>query len=282
MCEFCHKHGEGEKWYLRAQNYSDDLLSDLKRRKFVEEFIGPGYFGRALKSLEKLHQLPSYIRAAITPIMLERQKKRHWGQVVPIEDIERIFGFVSSVVRLPCLCREATVSGKEQRYCYALSMVPFDQSRLLGIVRGVDKSYLNGPDTGGLENMTKDQALATLKELEKDGLCHTIWTFLSPFIGSICNCSKSDCIAMRAVLSLDYPMMFPAEYVAQVNPDLCKGCRQCMRVCQFGAIKHSDINKKAVIDQRKCYGCGICRASCPENAIKLDERSSVIPVARTR
>jgi hypothetical protein len=38
MCEFCHKHGEGKKWYLQAKNYSDDLLSDLKRRKFLSGF----------------------------------------------------------------------------------------------------------------------------------------------------------------------------------------------------------------------------------------------------
>jgi hypothetical protein len=35
MCEFCHKHREGKKWYLEAENYSDDLLSDLKRL-FIE------------------------------------------------------------------------------------------------------------------------------------------------------------------------------------------------------------------------------------------------------
>ena len=35
MCEFCHKHGEGKRWYLKAENYSDDLLSDLKRL-FIE------------------------------------------------------------------------------------------------------------------------------------------------------------------------------------------------------------------------------------------------------
>ena len=39
MCEFCHKHGEGKKWYLRAENYSTDLLSDLKRRKFIADFF---------------------------------------------------------------------------------------------------------------------------------------------------------------------------------------------------------------------------------------------------
>jgi hypothetical protein len=36
MCEFCLKHGEGEKWYLEASNYSEDLLNDLGRQKFFE------------------------------------------------------------------------------------------------------------------------------------------------------------------------------------------------------------------------------------------------------
>ena len=39
MCEFCHKHGEGKKWYLQAKNYSDDLLSDLERRKYIVDFF---------------------------------------------------------------------------------------------------------------------------------------------------------------------------------------------------------------------------------------------------
>ena len=39
MCEFCHKHGEGKKWYLQAKNYSEDLLSDLRRREFITNCI---------------------------------------------------------------------------------------------------------------------------------------------------------------------------------------------------------------------------------------------------
>ena len=39
MCEFCIKHGEGKKWYLQAKNYSDDLLSDARRRRFIASFF---------------------------------------------------------------------------------------------------------------------------------------------------------------------------------------------------------------------------------------------------
>jgi hypothetical protein len=38
MCEFCHKHGEGRKWYLEARNYGEDLLSDVRRREFIAGF----------------------------------------------------------------------------------------------------------------------------------------------------------------------------------------------------------------------------------------------------
>jgi hypothetical protein len=36
---------------------------------------------------------------------MEKEKSKHYGQVLPIEEIEKIFGFISSVVRLPCICR---------------------------------------------------------------------------------------------------------------------------------------------------------------------------------
>jgi MinD superfamily P-loop ATPase len=83
---------------------------------------------------------------------------------------------------------------------------------------------------------------------------------------------------MRSTVTHAMPVMFRAEYVAEVAPDECAGCRECMRVCQFGAVTYSPSNKKAVIDQRWCYGCGVCRSVCKKNAIRLEERMKV-PVA---
>ncbi len=278
MCEFCHKHGEGKKWYLRAQNYSEDLLSDLKRREFIQDFFSrPEHLGEGGSTREGQRHLPSFVRSVINLRAMNRQKKYHYGQVVPIEEVERIFGFVNSVVRLPCICRQITV-GSEQRYCYGVSMVPQQQSQFAQILRAIDARYLTGPDTGGLEALSKEEALASLRELEKKGLCHTVWTFMAPFIGGICNCDRSDCGAMRATVTEGFPVMFRAEYVAEVKPDECNGCRQCMRGCQFGAMGYSIAHEKVIIDPRRCYGCGVCRASCTKNAIVLNERSS-IPLA---
>jgi ferredoxin len=275
MCEFCHKHGEGEKWYLQAKNYSEDLLSDLRRREFIRNFfLHPERLNEDEGKLDELKRLPSFVRAVLTPVLVNRQKRVHFGQVIPIEEVERIFGFVNSVVRLPCICRQATV-GTEQRYCYGVSMVPQEESQFGQIIRSIDAGYLTGPDTSGLETLSKEEALIDLRELEKKGLCHTVWTFIAPFIGGVCNCDRSDCMAMKATVTMAFPVMFRAEYVAGVNPDLCNGCRQCMRVCQFGAMGYSIAHEKVVIDPRRCYGCGICRASCTKDAIELNDRSKV-------
>ncbi|MFH1088074.1 MAG: 4Fe-4S binding protein [Chloroflexota bacterium] len=279
MCEFCHRHGEGKKWYLQAKNYSEDLLSDLRRRKFIADFFAhPEHLAKNDAQAEEFGRLPSFVRSVVAPVVSNRQKKVHFGQVVPIEDIEQIFGFVTSVVRLACMCRHITL-GSEQRYCYGLSMAPQD-GKMGQIIRGVDAGYLIGPHTGGLETLSNGEALAHLRQLEKEGLCHTIWTFVAPFIGAICNCDRSDCIAMRATVAHRMPVMFRAEYVAGVNPDLCNGCRQCLRVCQFGALTYSAAQKKAVIDSGWCYGCGICRASCTKNAITLSDRRAVPAAAK--
>ena len=72
-----------------------------------------------------------------------------------------------------------------------------------------------GADFAEFEVLTKEEALQALREHEREGLCHTVWTFHTPFIGGLCNCDRSDCIAMKATVTHDFPVMFRAEYVAK-------------------------------------------------------------------
>ncbi len=273
MCEFCLKHGEGKKWYLQAKNYSDDLLSDARRRQMIQEFFEhPDPAEQFIERTEKLETLPKFVREWYVYLITRKQKKIHYGQVVPIEDIEHIFKLTNSIVRIACYCRYSTV-GKEKRYCYGISLSP--EGSLAEIIKGLDTSFLTGPETAGVEKLTREEALAAFRAHEREGLCHTVWTFRTPFIGGICNCDRSDCWAMRFTMSRGIPVMFRGEYVGQVDADACNGCRECMRQCQFGALQYSAANKKASIDPRWCYGCGICRAVCKQKAIRLEERSKV-------
>ncbi len=273
MCEFCVKHGEGEKWYLKAKNYSDDLLSDISRRRLIEEFMSDtDGLARANKCLEIIGKAPRLIKSIVGSVVTRKMKKNHFGQVVPIEDIEKIFGFVNSIVRIACICRHVTL-GKEKRYCYAVSLGP-GGGRLAEIMRGIDNSFINGPDASDNELLTKDEALEALRGHEQEGLCHSVWTFKTPFIAAICNCERSDCLAMRTVAH-GIPLMFRAEYVAEISPEACAGCRACLSVCQFGAIRYNAAAGSVVIDQRSCYGCGVCRSVCRTGAVRLKERARV-------
>lgn len=58
--------------------------------------------------------------------------------------------------------------------------------------------------------------------------------------------------------------------VAQVQPDICTGCKTCEKVCPVLAIKVVD--KKAVVDRDKCRGCANCEQRCPSYAVKMIKR----------
>lgn len=271
MCEFCHTHGEGGKWYLQARNYAEDLLSDLNRRAMIADFFRePKRLARADKHLAYLDRVPRPLRGLIAGVVVRRQKRRHYGQVIPLEDVNRVFDLATSVVRLACICR-MTTAGPEQRYCYGISLGA-GGGELAGLIGSIGADYLTGPDAAGLEVVDKQEALASFHSYERQGLCHTVWTFETPFIAGICNCNRTDCYAMRATVGHGVPVFFRAEYAMEVRPERCTGCLACTRVCQFGAAK-SGAGGRAAIDSSACYGCGICRAVCPAGALVLVERA---------
>jgi ferredoxin len=274
MCDFCHQHGEGKKWYLDARNYSEDLLSDLRRRRYIKRFFeSPDHLAKGDKMLGKIDKIPSFFTRGLRRKITEKQMVNHFGQVVPIEDIERILGFTTSIVRMACICRHIAF-GPEHRYCYGISLAP-QGGEMMKIMQEIDAAYLIGPQTGGLEYLPKEEALAMMRECEDEGLCHSVWSFVTPFIGGICNCSLPGCLAMKTTLTHKTPIMFRSEYVARVDEERCNGCGECVKICPFEAFAPLKRKAKARVDLTKCYGCGICRNSCAREAITLVDRASV-------
>ena len=276
MCELCMQHGEGKKWYLQAKNYSQDLRSDLLRRMKLsgegnQRVVDPRR-GFVRNQFDRLDQRPKWFRTLLKPYLSRylnnQQKEMHIGQVLPIEDVSNIFNMVNAIVRYRCICRKL-ILGREERYCYGISMEPPSE-----LVEKISASFDAGPDTSSLETLSKEEALASFREHEHEGCLHSVWTSPTPFVYGFCNCDRSDCEAMQSTFSGGIRMLFKAEYIAEVDPELCNGCRQCMRVCQYGAIGSSAAQKKVVIDPLRCAGCGICRASCTKDAITLHDRSA--------
>jgi len=57
---------------------------------------------------------------------------------------------------------------------------------------------------------------------------------------------------------------------ASVDPELCKICGICVKVCPYSAITIDIKNRiPAVVMEAACHGCGTCSAECPFDAITM-------------
>jgi hypothetical protein len=219
MCEFCTKHGEGKIWYKNAANYAHDLLSDLGRRRYIENFLSAAFSEgfQTLGRLETIYRKKGRLPNAVVAAMISKAKTEHFGQVLPIEEICGVVRKAATIVRMPCACRW-NMWKKEERCCYAVSYGPE------AWYNGIDMGYFGKASPEGLEPLTPDEAIEQMKEMEDRGAIHTIWTMMTPFIGAICNCSPDDCLAMRTLSRTGVETMERAEYMARVDESLCTGC----------------------------------------------------------
>jgi NAD-dependent dihydropyrimidine dehydrogenase PreA subunit len=285
MCEFCIQHGEGKQWYLQMKNYSNEMLhasltpgqtelvGQNTRRKWVEEFFQwftlPAYSGiyppEEPPSAASQTELPA--RPPSEEQILTKRKVEHFGQVLPIEDVEKVFNMVDSITRIPCGCRFINTGLTNQRYCFGL---------------GVDTEHILGQfpeSSASLEVLGKEEALKIVRKFDEEGLLHSVWSGVTPYVVGICNCDR-DCGAYKGYIeNRGVPSFFRAEYICQVDPDQCTGCKECMSQCQFGAQFYSSAQGKVYIAPDRCFGCGVCRAACPQGAISLIARAESPEVA---
>ncbi|MDZ4170169.1 MAG: 4Fe-4S binding protein [Coriobacteriia bacterium] len=274
MCRFCVEHGEGERWYLNAQNYAHDLNSDLRRRDYVVGFIGG--FGEtrssALRWVDRLDRLPAPLSRVGRELVSRRMQAKHFGQPVPIEECARIFDLSTSITLIPCVCRMHTPGQRADEVCILVTTQPVD-----AVLEEGFRDYQNGPDARDFQRLTKPQAMDLLAQCERDGLMHSAWTFLTPFTAAICNCNlESGCMAMQMSIARDVKVMWRGEWVATLDDERCTRCGACVRRCPFDAIV---ANGQASVDPAKCWGCGICRSACRVDALALVDRREVPAVA---
>jgi heterodisulfide reductase subunit A len=57
--------------------------------------------------------------------------------------------------------------------------------------------------------------------------------------------------------------------IAEVDEDLCVGCKICEEICAYTAIRRDEDLKKAQVIEALCKGCGACAATCPQKAITM-------------
>jgi ferredoxin len=124
--------------------------------------------------------------------------------------------------------------------------------------------------------LTQTEAIELLQAEHKRGHVHSAW-FKDAMLGrfyAICNCCKCCCGALAAMMKAGMPMFAASGFVAEVDEAKCKACGLCRDTCPFEAV---EVNGSAVVNAEKCMGCGACMGTCPTGAVSLvrDEAKGV-------
>ncbi|MBA7612953.1 Ferredoxin--NADP reductase [subsurface metagenome] len=54
--------------------------------------------------------------------------------------------------------------------------------------------------------------------------------------------------------------------IANINEELCSGCRVCESLCPYRAISYDEEKTVCRVNEALCKGCGVCVAACPSGA----------------
>jgi heterodisulfide reductase subunit A len=85
--------------------------------------------------------------------------------------------------------------------------------------------------------------------------------------------AQAEGAASRAAIPIMQEKMKGEGQIAEVNPDLCSGCKTCESICPYSAISvdpREDDPERLVakINRALCKGCGACAGACPSGAIE--------------
>lgn len=259
MCKWCLKHAQGfEYWYLNPKNYEPP--EDKSRLELTRELLG---------------HFEEYVTTRVIDGKIVKVLENHYGQVVPIEDVEKIMKMVEKVcgtiVQGLCLCRKV-YGGEYAPYCFSWGL-PVTISKEVGYhvkLPPEARSKIKLP-------IPADEAIEEIRKLEEEqGLVHSVYTMADGFIGAVCNCEWPYCIGMKVRFVKGVKEAFlKSHYVAVVDHDRCVGCGKCVLKCQFGALRVSKAKEKAYVNPINCFGCGVCRGACENGAIKLVKREAI-------
>ncbi len=107
-----------------------------------------------------------------------------------------------------------------------------------------------------LAHAVKDGSLCGLGKTAPNPVLSTLKYFRDEYIAHIKDkkCPAGVCTAMKKIV---------------IQPDLCKGCTKCARICPVGAIEGT-VKQPHHINPDKCIKCEACLTNCPFRAIVLE------------
>jgi NAD-dependent dihydropyrimidine dehydrogenase PreA subunit/biotin operon repressor len=184
--------------------------------------------------------------------------------VLPYENIKEMLKAQEKIAVVPCSCRNVTVLA-------ANGCSYTDETKTWHCIQvGRGAEYVIARGSG--RELSLEEALELIDEIEKDGLIHT-WPNTAKIVDRRvtvnCNCCSDCCEFFLAARGADVPiesLLEKSRYVAYVDEDLCIACGTCVERCHFDAIELDDV---ARVNEEKCFGCGVCVVGCEQEAMKM-------------
>jgi len=127
-----------------------------------------------------------------------------------------------------------------------------------------------------MKRISAAEAVAIFDACEDAGLVHNTPGNNASLSGVICNCCNDCCSTFEPAIHSGrlFEVANPSRYRPSVKPELCKGCRQCLKRCPFGAIEMVKVTgsekSRASVSGDKCLGCGVCVVGCKQKAMVFE------------
>ncbi|TFF90893.1 MAG: 4Fe-4S dicluster domain-containing protein [Promethearchaeota archaeon] len=116
--------------------------------------------------------------------------------------------------------------------------------------------------------ISKVETLELLRLGEEEGLVLQSSNSQEPEF--ICSCCGDCCGILSMQKLIPNPAKFwSSSYYAEIDTELCEGCKTCVERCQVDAIMIKKSKNLAIINLNRCIGCGNCVTTCPTQAIRL-------------
>ena len=194
--------------------------------------------------------------------------------VVPLDLIKESLKKVDYIVGMDgCLCRQANDC---KDFSHDIGCLFMGDAARAVVKHGLGREF------------TYEEACARVDEAAKAGLMgQAVWIEVEQAIWGvrndlmdhfleICFCCPCCCIAMRLARNAtenERHRFHPSGWTAVPDRTKCVGCGQCIEGangCPVEAISFGT-DCKVQIDQEACVGCGICKARCSFDVIKIKQ-----------
>lgn len=222
--------------------------------------------------------------------------ERAQSTILPIDLVFQAIDNAEFIAKLnSCICRDGCDC---QNYPHDCACLMFNMSGKKVVANRLARE------------VTPEEAKAEVMRAADLGLpAHALWIEVEELVwgfpsskmsefSEICFCCSCCCAAWACAREAGRQGKFwenPAGFTAVVDHDKCTSCKKCSTAapiraagfnetthvgegknlspstCPVDAIAYREVDGKCVINQEYCIGCGICRAHCPEDAIRITQ-----------